>query len=424
MSNNPDDSMIRPKTFQCPTCGTPLEIGTDPSIKCPSCGNTVLVPAKYRPAQPQPPQQPQIIFQQPVIPAYQMPDVNQMVRNSQRVGLIITVVILVFTFGIVGFSLFAANSASQSITTQIRSSIGGVSSSISGIATAASPNIAKVPTAVPLAGVALEFGGKGSGAGQFDDSRYIATDKDGNIYVGDYGDGRVQKFDASGNFQLLINVPEDKNGNNYMRGMAADLAGNLYVSRGGDILKFSTADGSLVQTIAGHFPDTYYDVLTIDASNTLYALTSSAATQDLVKLDSKGKVLGRFKDVIHSVNKKDPAANMTLAVDGVGNIYIASEEGDQIYIYDKSGKFTNRFGDSGKDAGQLDHPGPIVVDGQQRLYIAMSGRIDRFSSTGRYLDEQSIGYTKGVPMGMAIDLNGNVYIITNLGYVQKYTYSK
>ncbi|HET7375100.1 MAG TPA: hypothetical protein VFK30_00240, partial [Anaerolineae bacterium] len=89
-----------------------------------------------------------------------------------------------------------------------------------------------------------------------------------------------------------------------------------------------------------------------------------------------------------------------------------------------SGTFTNRFGDSGKEPGQLDHPGPIVLDGQKRLYIAMSGRIDRFSSSGRYLDEQSIGYSKGVPMGMAIDLKGNVYLVTNNGFVQKYQYKQ
>jgi hypothetical protein len=54
----------------------------------------------------------------------------------------------------------------------------------------------------------------------------------------------------------------------------------------------------------------------------------------------------------------------------------------------------------------------------------MSGRIDRFSSSGRYLDEQSIGYSKGVPMGMAIDLKGNVYLVTNNGFVQKYQYKQ
>jgi sugar lactone lactonase YvrE/DNA-directed RNA polymerase subunit RPC12/RpoP len=417
MSNNPQDSSIM-KTLQCPTCGTPLAIGSEASIKCPSCGNTVLVPAKYRPAQPQPPQ---FIFQQPVMPTFDMPNVDQMVRRSQRMGLIITIVILVFTFGIVGFSLLATSSATQSFTSDIQNTIGNITGSLPNVSV---PSISKVPTAVPLASTTLQFGSKGSGAGQFDDSRSIAVDKDGNIYVADYQDGRVQKFDAAGKFQLLINVPEDKNGNNIIRGLAVDFQGTLYVSRGGDILKFSAADGSPQKTIAGHFPDTYYDALVVDAANVLYAMHSSAAQDDLLKLDVNGKLLARYKKIVSSVNKKDPAINLAPIVDGAGNIYLVSTIGDQVYLFDKTGKFTNRFGDSGNQPGQLDHPGPGAIDGQNRLYIYNSGRIDRFSTGGRYLDSQSIGYSQGVPMGMAIDLNGDVYVVTNNGVVSKYHFNQ
>lgn len=422
MSSDPDDSMVRPKTFQCPTCGTPLQIGTDPSLQCPSCGNTVLIPSKYRSQQPQ---QPQFVFQ-PMMPAFDMPNVDQMVRRGQRMGLIITIVILVFTFAIVGFSLLATNSFSQSFTVDLQNTIGNITNGIPNISI---PNVTipasgKVPTAVPLAGVILEFGGKGSGAGLFDDSRYIAVDKEGSIFVADYQDGRVQKFDPAGKFQLLINVPPDKNDNVIIRGLAADYQGNLFVSRGGDILKFSSADGSLVQTMAGHFPDTYYDALVVDASNTLYAIHSSAGQDDLLKLDAKGKVLARYKKIVSSVNKNDPAFNLEPVVDGVGNIYMISEIGDQVYIYDKDGKFTNRFGEKGNQPGQLDHPGPAVMDGQNRLIIFNSGRLDRFSASGRYLDGQTIGYAKGSPMGMAIDLDGNVYLVTNNGIVQKYQFGK
>ncbi|MFN8595562.1 MAG: hypothetical protein U0559_05200 [Anaerolineae bacterium] len=68
------------------------------------------------------------------------------------------------------------------------------------------------------------------------DPRYVALDKDGNIWTADYQDGRVQKFDASGKFQLLVQVEADKN-DNTIEGLAADSLGNVYVSRGGDILR-------------------------------------------------------------------------------------------------------------------------------------------------------------------------------------------
>lgn len=420
MSNNPDDSIVRPRTFQCPTCGTPLMIGTEASIKCPSCGNTVLVPSKYRPQQPQ---QPQFVFNAPSMPTYEIPNIDQMVKRSQRTGLIITIIILIFTFGIVGFSLFAASSATQSFSSEFNNAISGITNSIPNINI---PSVGGVsaPTAVPIGSSVLEFGGKGSGPGQFDDSRYIAVDPDGNIYVADYQDGRVQKFDAAGKFQMLINVPEDKNGNNIIRGLAVNFKGTLYVSRGGDILTFSTADGTPQKTIAGHFPDTYYDALAVDAANVLYAMHSSAAQDDLLKLDANGKLLARYKKIVSSVNKKDVAVNLEPVIDGVGNIYIISEIGDQVYLFDKDGQFTNRFGDSGREPGQIDHPGPAVIDGQGHLLIFNSGRIDRFSTSGRYIDGLTIGYSKGSPMGMAIDLQGDVYLITNNGSVLKYHFNK
>jgi len=131
--------------------------------------------------------------------------------------------------------------------------------------------------------------------------------------------------------------------------------------------------------------------MAVDAANVLYAMHSSAAQDDLLKLDTNGKMLARYKKIVSSVNKKDPAINLKPVVDGVGNIYMISQIGDQIYLFDKNGQFTNRFGEAGKQPGQLDHPGPAVIDGQNRLVIFNSGRIDRFSTSGRYIDGLTIG---------------------------------
>ncbi len=42
-------------TFSCPTCGAPLtyKYGDDPTITCPFCRSSVIVPAELRQAQPQ-----------------------------------------------------------------------------------------------------------------------------------------------------------------------------------------------------------------------------------------------------------------------------------------------------------------------------------------------------------------------------------
>ena len=406
MSANPADS-ARPHLIKCPACGASVEVADAPSVQCRYCGSSVPVPAEFRP------QKPQVIIQQIATPDYSQ-QYAQAVKASSRAGCVITVVILVLTLGIVGYSLFAATSSVQTVMDTVQTSLqdSGISVQLPGSEQAKQANA--------FAKIVLEFGDKGSGPGLMDDPRYVAIDKDGNIWTADYGDGRVQKFDPTGKFELLIQVEPDENDNNYIGGLAADYAGNLYVTRSGDILKYSTADGTLLATFAGKFPDTRYEALTVDATNTLYALHTTASDNSLIKLDAKGEVLARWDEIVTSVNKKDAAMELGVALDGVGNIYIASFFGNQVYIYDKGGKFVDRFGQEGNEPGQFNGPQQIVVDGKNQVYVKHSLGIEQFDTGGRYLGSLPINYQKGAPMGLTVDREGFIYVVTNQGKVLKY----
>ena len=56
------------------------------------------------------------------------------------------------------------------------------------------------------------WGSRGTATGQFNTPHDIVSDRDGNIYVADRGNARIQIFDGEGNFQrlILLNVPYDK----------------------------------------------------------------------------------------------------------------------------------------------------------------------------------------------------------------------
>ena len=56
------------------------------------------------------------------------------------------------------------------------------------------------------------WGSRGTATGQFNTPHNIVSDRDGNIYVADRGNARIQIFDGDGNFQrlILLNVPYDK----------------------------------------------------------------------------------------------------------------------------------------------------------------------------------------------------------------------
>ena len=87
----------------------------------------------------------------------------------------------------------------------------------------------------------LEWGKLGEGDGEFTNPIGIAVDARGNVYVGEAGNPRIQKFDSNGRFLSKFGSRGTGNGRfASIDDLAIDAQGNLYVSdSGGDnIQKF------------------------------------------------------------------------------------------------------------------------------------------------------------------------------------------
>ena len=415
MASDSRDSSSGTELFRCPTCGAMLEVVDAPSVKCKYCGNPVPVPLELRP------QKPQVVIQQV---DFGSPQVVEATKASRSVGCVIAVVVLAITLGALGVGLFASQSAITSVQTVLQDVQIPEMPDVKATVDAAMPGASQAKPTPGFAQIVQEFGAPGSGPGQLDDARYVAVDADGNLWTADYQDGRVQQFDPSGKFLQLIQVPPDKNDNTLIEGLVADLKGNLYVTRGGDILKYSSADGSLIKTFPGKFPSTRYQALAVDAQNNLYAIHSTASDNSVIKLNPDGKQLARWDNIVTKVNKKDAAMDLGIAVDGLGNIYIASSFGNQVYSYDAQGQFIDRFGQEGSAPGQLSFPKDIAADGQKHLYVHHSGGIDQFDTSGRFIGKLPIDYTKGSPRTVLVDREGFVYTVTINGKVLKYHVSQ
>src|SRR5947208_1185085 len=110
-------------------------------------------------------------------------------------------------------------------------STSSTSSTTSSTSTTTSPS-GTTSTTVPLCGAFLTtWGSSGTGDGQFDFPFGVATDGSGNVYVADYGNDRIQKFDASGTFVTTWGSDGSGNGQfNGPHGVATDGSGNVYVA--------------------------------------------------------------------------------------------------------------------------------------------------------------------------------------------------
>ncbi len=216
-----------------------------------------------------------------------------------------------------------------------------------------------------------QIGSEAFGLVQFHNPSEVAVDGSGNVYVADFSNNRVQKFDASG--QFLLKFGALGSGDGQFRGpvaVFADGTGNVYVT---------------------------------DRSN--YRIQKfNASGQFLAKFGALGSGDGQF------IN---PAS---VAVDGLGNVYVADQNNHRIQKFNASGQFLLKFGSSGTEDGQFQYPAGVALDGSGNVYVAdlSNDRIQKFNASGQFLAKfGSRGTTDGKfinPIGVTVDDLGNVYV--------------
>jgi tripartite motif-containing protein 71 len=111
-----------------------------------------------------------------------------------------------------------------------------------------------------------------------------------------------------------------------------------------------------------------------------------------------------------------------IALDGLGNLYLAEFDDDLIYKYSLTGRELAHWGGHGSGPGQLWSPDKLAFDAQGNFYVTEVGsqsaggnsRIQRFSATGMPLGQWgTFGSAAGqfdTPVGIAVDKLGDLYV--------------
>ena len=208
--------------------------------------------------------------------------------------------------------------------------------------------------------------------GQFDNGQFfqlesISVDDEGNVYVTDSGNARVQKFTSDGQFMGTWGVSGTDNG------------------------EFKKPTG-----IA-----TY--------ENNVYVVDTEQARIQV--FDSTGKFLQSWGEFGSDHGELKKPTGIAISNDGV--VYVADTENHRIQQFTTDGEFLSSFGIFGLGDGKLRTPVDVAL-GENYIYVSDPGnyKIEKYNYEG--ISVASFDYRFGgfsiQPNGLTVDPDGNIYL--------------
>ena len=171
-----------------------------------------------------------------------------------------------------------------------------------------------------------KFGGKGSNDGYLSTPHSIDIDKEGNAYVTDTGNDRIQKYDLDGKFILQWGEEEYEDGQ-------FDKLHDVYVDPSGQF------------------------IYTLELTN-----------HRVQKFTPDGKFILQwgFEDTGGRGAERTPHQ---LSIDSNGYVYLTDKNAHQILKFDGNGKFIESYGSKGSTPGKFLEPHGIVFDSNDTMYV-------------------------------------------------------
>jgi DNA-binding beta-propeller fold protein YncE len=292
-------------------------------------------------------------------------------------------------------------------------------------------------TLLPL--YSTQFSRLGAASGEVSNPSAVALDSNGNIWLADAENNRIDKFSSAGTFlkafgwgtsnghdelevctiECRAGLAGGKNQLSNPQGITYNpVNGDLYVSTSNDqILQFSTLSAAKPEVKAyGKQGNTKGKVefnnpvgLATAANGDIWVADKS--NQRLEEITESGKYV-----TVAGVGKGEYSDVTQCA----GRLYAADHAGQQIDEVgtESEASVLNTFGKEGKESGQFTQISRLACDPQNRdLYVTDAGgdRVNVFTNAGTFVgafgSEGSGPGELNTPAGIVVDTSGTVYVV-------------
>lgn len=182
----------------------------------------------------------------------------------------------------------------------------------------------------------------GSGNGQLNEPKGLATDSSGDLWVAEAGNNRIEELESDQHFKQKFGEEGSGNG------------------------KFNDPTGLAV---VGE------DVYVAEAGN-----------NRVQELSSSGGYVSQFGEGGSGSGDLDAPQGIAVAA-GTGDLYVADSGNDRVQEFSSSGSPITTFGSAGSEAGELSEPTDVAVSAAGAVYVAdyANNRIEEWAHRARWV---------------------------------------
>ncbi len=260
--------------------------------------------------------------------------------------------------------------------------------------------------------VLQRFGSQGTGDGQFTEITDIAVDDRGYVWAADAEANRIQVFNESGEFITKFGQAGSGEGQfdtrSWLR-IALAKNGDFWVLDSGNsrVQKWSgrsfspTYDSTFGSEGHGDGQFEYAAGVSVDSTDgTLWV--ADGGNDRLQNFSKSGEYLSQFATC------NDPLAS---SVNSNGDIYVVCGMGNRLVKYSRTGQLLATLATYGREPGQVAFPVDVLVDSSDNIWVAdyEADRIDKFNPADEYVKSLSLGFL-GKPWAIDLAPNGNFWV--------------